>query len=215
MIRVLIVDEIPLMGSLLASVIGEAEDMEVVAIARTVAEAAEKLDEATVLLVSTTFDEMESVMLTRQAVKSDEDLCVLVIGISSDPARILDHIEAGACGYVLREDTTESLLESIRTAVEGGAIISKDMASRLMGRLAKLAEECLEEMPELPPEVTPREREVLNLLAEGLTNKAISTRLFIEVGTVKNHVHSILRKLNVRTRQEAAAYLAAVGRGED
>jgi DNA-binding NarL/FixJ family response regulator len=86
------------------------------------------------------------------------------------------------------------------------------MAGVLIQRLAELAQlfSDVEAIIDQPHELTPREQEILELIGEGLTNQEIANRLYIELGTVKNHVHSILQKLNVDSRRKAAAFLALI-----
>jgi DNA-binding NarL/FixJ family response regulator len=118
-------------------------------------------------------------------------------------------VEAGAAGYVLQEDSVEKLLQKIRAAYNGEALVSPRIAARLMARLAELANmhttigvypsETMHRFAEL----TPLEREVLHLMSQGYSNQGIADRLIIECGTVKNHVHNILKKLEASNRQEA------------
>ena len=142
---------------------------------------------------------------------------VIVTGLSDSEAAILQYIEAGVSGYVLRDDSVETMLTTIRAVHAGEAVISPSVAAALMARLAELAELAKAAGGNSPvttsdalPDLTPREREVLSLIALGLSNSEIAERLTLELGTVKNHVHHILEKLNVSSRQDAVAYLAAL-----
>ncbi|MEJ2559624.1 MAG: response regulator transcription factor [Anaerolineae bacterium] len=125
---------------------------------------------------------------------------------------ILRYIEAGAAGYVLREDAVDDLLKNIRAVHSGEALASPEMTAALLAHIAELSE--LRPPNEYDSQefadITPRESEVLDLIAEGLSNQEIANRLVIELGTVKNHVHSILQKLDVGSRQDAAMYWDSV-----
>ena len=102
------------------------------------------------------------------------------------------------------------LLKNIRAADNEEALVPPDVAYALLSRLNELAQVFSEVQTSIdePVDLTPREQEVLELIGKGFTNKEIAKRLYIEVGTVKNHVHNILKKLDVNTRDDAAAFLA-------
>jgi len=121
-------------------------------------------------------------------------------------------VEAGATGYVLKDDSLDEMIENVRAAVDDKVFVSPTIAAAMVERLSDLAQmfSNVENSVTDDAGLTPRELEVLELIGEGLTNQQISEQLVIEVGTVKNHVHSILEKLNVGSRGEAAAYLAFI-----
>jgi DNA-binding NarL/FixJ family response regulator len=121
-------------------------------------------------------------------------------------------VEAGATGYVLKDDSLEDLIETVRAAQDGKVFVSPQIAAAIMERLSGLARlfSDVENNITNATDLTARELEVLKLISEGRTNQQIAENLVIEVGTVKNHVHNILDKLNVSSRREAAAYLALI-----
>jgi DNA-binding NarL/FixJ family response regulator len=136
----------------------------------------------------------------------------LAFGLAESKPRVLEYVEAGADGYVARDDSVEDLLRRIRAAHRDKAVVAPEIAAALMSRVSKYAQLFSEVQSGLhdDADLTPREREILELIGEGLTNQEIADRLVIEVGTVKNHVHSILQKLDVSSREDAAAYLAFI-----
>ncbi len=214
MIHVLLVNEIRLMCNVLTAALEDEPDIKVVDCAISFEEALEKLGymEIDVVLVSTRLPDRGALRLTETVTEGQPDTDVLVLGLTENKERVLEYVEAGAVGYVLRDDTVEDLVASIQAAQKGKALVSPKIAGALMERVSELAgmfaglETGIVENAGL----TPRELEVLDLLGKNLTNEEIAEQLVIEVGTVKNHVHSILNKLNVNTRHEAATYLALI-----
>jgi DNA-binding NarL/FixJ family response regulator len=150
-----------------------------------------------------------------QALKGDEVAAKVVItGVAEQEEVILRFIEAGAAGYVLSSESVTELVEKIHAAHRGEALVSPEIAGALISRITELTE--VRPIPEYRyrldqiAELTPREGEVLDLIGEGLSNQEIADRLVIEVGTVKNHVHSILQKLDASDRDDAATHWQAI-----
>lgn len=211
MMRILIVDELRLFCHTLKVVLQREDDMRVVGCAATAEEALHQAPHSDVVLVNTTAGDTDSTHLVHQITSRYPDVKVLVVGISEMSNQILQYVEAGASGYILKEDSVESLLEKVRAAQKDEAFVSPQIAAQLMSRLAELTSmrSRLWAAPETQlrrfGELTQREQEVLGLLGKGLSNQEIAERLYIEHGTVKNHVHRILKKLNASNRHEAAA----------
>jgi DNA-binding NarL/FixJ family response regulator len=214
MIHVLVVHQAHLISSLITSVLSEEEDVYVVGRASSPEEALAKIElsNCNVILVAATLPDGGALQLTKAVSEQYSHIKVLVIGLPESESMILEYVSAGAAGYVLQDVPVEQLLENVRAIHEDKALISPTVASALMSRVAELSR--ITSQHELNPEayelLTPREREVLALIGENLTNQQIGDKLFIEVGTVKNHVHNILKKLGVNSREDAAAYLPLV-----
>ena len=138
----------------------------------------------------------------------------------SDPELVrgihAQYVEAGAAGYVLKDDSVDDLVERVRGAHAGQVRVSPGIAAALMSRVSEYAQllDDVETGVGEAADLTPREREILDLIGQGLTNQQIGDLLVIEVGTVKNHVHSILQKLDASSRHEAAATWAIAKEGE-
>lgn len=141
--------------------------------------------------------------LVRTVCEHAPDARIVALGISGEEADVLPLAEAGIAGWLTREASVEDLCETVASAAAGEAVCSPRIAASLLRRVAALAAD-----RRLGPTATPltrRQREILALIDEGLSNKEIARRLSIELATVKNHVHNILEKLQVTRRAEAAA----------
>jgi two-component system nitrate/nitrite response regulator NarL len=135
------------------------------------------------------------------------EIQIMALAVPEAEGFVVDCFEAGICGYVPREGSLEELLDRLTLAVNGKAQCSGRVTAALIRRLAARASDDGQGEPAVRPPIplTAREAEVVSLIEDGLSNKQIARRLFIEVPTVKNHVHSILEKLGARSRGEAAA----------
>jgi DNA-binding NarL/FixJ family response regulator len=212
LIRVLLVTEMELVSNIIASVLDDEPDIQIVGRAHSLDEALARIPEADVALVSTRLPDSGALRITEAVVEENPAVKVLVLGLRESEKQILRYVEAGADGYVLRDNSVDKLLENVRAAHDEEALVSPNVAYALMSRVAELAQlfSDVEAGISDPADLTPREQEVLELVADGLTNQQIADRLYIEVGTVKNHVHNILQKLDVSSREDAAAYLALI-----
>lgn len=127
---------------------------------------------------------------------------VIVVASPATPPDLAAVVSAGATGYLAREAGPEELVEAVRTAAAGQALLSPEVASRLLDEFATLVRRADGTDPG-GPHLTGRELEVLRLVAQGLNNRAIAERLYISENTVKNHVRNIHEKLQVHSRMEA------------
>jgi DNA-binding NarL/FixJ family response regulator len=131
---------------------------------------------------------------------------VVALGVPNAESDVLACAAAGVSGYVTREDPLETMVAAIESVARGELLCTPRMAAALFDQVRVLTSNRL---PAGTEELTPREREVLGLIEDGLSNKAIGQRLRIELPTVKNHVHNILEKLRVHRRADAVARLHA------
>ncbi|TRW85598.1 response regulator transcription factor [Mycolicibacterium sp. 018/SC-01/001] len=157
----------------------------------------------------------DSAMLLRQATKVSPNVRVVVVGVSEEDERnIVECAEAGAAGYHLRAESLDNLLVLIHKVAAGESSCSPEVSAILLRRLSSLASQRRQPTTrELP--LTAREIQILRMLEAGLANRDIAERLCIAVHTVKNHVHSVLTKLGVNSRAEAAALARNILAGED
>jgi DNA-binding NarL/FixJ family response regulator len=214
-IKVLLVIEVQLIGNIFASVLGDEPDIKVVGCVATLEDALAfiQTQEINIALISASLPEQGALRFTQAVMDRGLTTKVLALGLSEENKNeALRYIEAGACGLILKDSSVNELLEAIRLAQKGEAQISGRIAGAVMERLSYLARmfSAVETKIDGDIRLTSRELEVLQFIGEGLTNQEIAARLVVEVGTVKNHVHSILEKLNVNNREEAASYLAFI-----
>ena len=213
-IHILLVNEILLMGNVIAAALEDEPDIIVVGRVTNIEDALKLVQEkdVDVALVSTRLPDQGALKLTSAITDLAPDTKVLALGLTEEKKRVLRYVEAGATGYVLKNDSLDDLIENVRAAVDDKVFVSPKIAAAMMERLSDLAQMFSDVENSVTDDagLTPRELEVLELIGEGLTNQQISEQLVIEIGTVKNHVHSILEKLNVGSRGEAAAYLAFI-----
>ena len=202
MIRVLIADDHAVVRQGLRTFLDLQDDIEVVAEAADGAEAlaaAEQHAPDVVLidLVMPNVDGIEAIRGLRERVPAAR---AIVLSSFIDDEKLLPAVRAGAAGYLLKDVQPQQLVDAIRTVHAGGALLHPKVASRL-----------LEEMATDP--LTPREREVLALIGRGMANKVIARELSLSEKTVKAHVSSILAKLGVSDRTQAALYAVRAGLG--
>lgn len=213
-INLLLVNETRLMGNVIAAALEGEPDIHVVACTTDINEALQivREKEIDVALVSTRLPDQGALRLTSAITEFTPSTKVLALGLTEEKQHVLRYVEAGATGYVLKDDSLEGLIETIRAAQDGKVFVSPKIAAAIMERLASLARlfSDVENSVADTTELTSRELEVLRLVGEGQTNQQIAETLVIEVGTVKNHIHNILEKLHVSSRGEAAAYLAFI-----
>ncbi len=145
----------------------------------------------------------DSVAIIRALAAAAPDVKVIALGLTEREPDVIACAEAGISGYVTRDASLDDLAATIESVARGEMPCSPGVAATLLRRVTSLAAQQDVQPADVP--LTRRELQILHLIDEGLSNKEIAERLFIEVATVKNHVHNILEKLNVQRRGEAAA----------
>lgn len=216
MIRVMIITDFPLIGNLVSASLEDEPLINVVNISSPEDDLISNIrdNDVNMVLVSGKFSSVQALDLVEKIDALHLPLEILVLGLDEQEKSVLPFIEAGASGYVLKDASVGELIDAIHDAHKGRARISPRIARSLIERVYHLAGEfesldtsVFDEM-----ELTSREIEVLELIGQNLTNQEIADQLFVEVGTIKNHVHAILQKLDVNSRYEAAKYLAILKR---
>jgi two-component system, NarL family, response regulator DevR len=145
----------------------------------------------------------DGVTVCRELRSKMPDLACLMLTSFDDEEALLDSIMAGAAGYVLKQIQGSDLVSAVRTVARGQSLLDASATAKLMARLRSAGQQPAEE-PDVLPGLTDREREILDLIGEGLTNRQIGQRLYLAEKTVKNHISRLLSKLGVERRVQAA-----------
>jgi DNA-binding NarL/FixJ family response regulator len=208
-LRLLLVDDHALFRDGLVALLSYQEDFLVVGEAESAAEA---LAQASALMPDVVLMDIElpgesGVSATRRLTAELPAVLVVMLTAHDDSQALFEAIKAGAQGYLLKNMRARELVEQLRALARGEAAISRRMAARI---LDEIRHDVGVDAPE--EALTAREMEVLELLTERLSNAEIAARLVISEHTVKNHMKSILAKLHLRNRRQAAAYGVAKGR---
>jgi len=203
-VRVLIVDDHMMVREGLSLFLSSHPEIEVVGEAANGREAvtqARRL-QPDVVLLDLVMPEMDGLEAMKLILQENPRTKVIVLTSFVDDARILEAVQSGAAGFLLKDVQPGELVEAIQNVVQGRPQLHPEVTKRLMRRLARG-----EERPAPPvEELTPRELEVLRAMAQGLSNREIAAKLFISEKTVKTHVSNILHKLNVSDRTQAVIY---------
>jgi DNA-binding NarL/FixJ family response regulator len=200
-IRVLIADDHGVVRAGLSRLVGAPEDMEVVATAGGGTEAVEAIgrERPDVVLMDLSMPGLDGIAATRAALARAPGTRVVMLTSFSDRERIVEAIDAGAVGYLLKDAEPEELLAGIRAAARGESPLAPKAAAELLsGRR--------DPVPSPDPALTAREREILALLGQGRSNKVIARELEIAEQTVKNHLSRIFQALGVSDRTQAALW---------
>ena len=209
-IRVMIVDDHPiwrdgiradLEGSGVAAVVAEASDG---------GEAIEKAREAMpeIILMDLQMPTVTGVDAIRQIVDESPHIKIIVLSVSAEEADVLEAVKVGAWGYLLKSASSDEIVGALRRANDGEPVFTSSLAGLVLNEFRRVASKELGE-----PGLSPRQNEVLKLVAKGYTYREIADKLFISVKTVQNHVQDILTKLHLHKRYELMRY--AIQRGLD
>ena len=201
MTRVLLVDDEELVRTGLRMILDAEPDLTVVGDASDGVEALARLRELApdVVLMDIRMPRMDGLEATRRMV-TQSDAKVVVLTTFDLDEHVYAALAAGASGFLLKDAPATQLVHAIRVAAAGDALLAPSVTRRL---IARFAEKHTSARPQLPTDLTPRETEVLTLLAEGLSNTEIAERLVVGDATVKTHVARVLAKLGVRDRVQA------------
>lgn len=209
MIKILIADDHQLFREGLARVLNDVPDLSVVASASNGEEALTRAAETrpNVVLMDLNMPGVDGVEATRRLRVAQPQAHILMLTVSEQEQHLFAAIRAGARGYLLKSIESDDLIDAIRRVNAGEAIVVPNMAVKLLNEFAALSS-AVQWRESGGEDLSPREREVLRLIAQGLSNKEIGAALALSPHTIKAHLRSILDKLQLRNRAEVAAWAA-------
>jgi DNA-binding NarL/FixJ family response regulator len=204
-IRVFLLDDHEIVRRGVRELLEAHDDLEVVGEAATAAEGIARIPalKPDVAVVDVQLPDGNGVEVCRDVRSRDEGIRCLILTSFADDEALFDSIMAGAAGYLLKQIKGSDLVDGIRRVAAGQSLLDPDVTARVLERLRKGPEE-----DERLARLTEQERKILDLIAEGLTNRQIGERMFLAEKTVKNYVSNVLSKLGMERRTEAAVFAA-------
>lgn len=209
MMKVIIADDQVILREGLKIILGMEKDIDVCGLASDGNEAYELCRKYApdIVLMDIKMPNVNGVDATKRIKNDFPDTKVIVLTTFNDDEFIFDALKYGASGYLLKDATPEKIAEAIRTAYTGGALIQPDIAAKVINQFSQMAYgEDITEIDSRVSELTIRELDICRAVGEGKNNKEISKELFLSEGTVKNHVTTILDKLELRDRTQLAIF---------
>ncbi|NLF06060.1 MAG: response regulator transcription factor, partial [Actinomycetales bacterium] len=204
MIKVLVVDDQAMVREGFSALLGAQDQIDVVGTAADGAEAVAAAAELApdVVVMDIRMPRMDGIEATRRITAGGREVHVLVLTTFDLDEYVVDALRAGASGFLLKDASAAQLTEAVRTVARGEALLAPSLTRRLIETYLEVRTEPRTEAPSIE-QLTPREKEVLVLIAEGLSNKEIAERLFLAEQTVKTHVSHVLTKCDIRDRAQA------------
>jgi len=208
LIRVIVVDDHPLFRQGVVSSLGAEPGLMVVGEANSGEEALRLARELLpdIVLLDISMPGWNGLVTTEKISTACPACAIVILTVSEDKDKLLAAFKAGARAYVLKGVSAQELAKVVRSAAAGDVYVSPSLAAEMLVTLTH------DHAPDSLQELTAREREILQLIGTGLTNREIGTRLFLSEKTIKHYVTNILQKLQVRSRVEAALFAAQHGR---
>ncbi len=212
-IRILIVDDQRLMRDGLRTLLELEDDLTVVGEAGNGEEGLARYAELQpdVVLMDIRMPGLDGVEATRRLRGRDPEARIIILTTFDDDEYLFAGLRAGAQGYLLKAVSGEELAKAVRTVAAGGALIDPAVTRKVMAEFARIAPPARSPSAGLVEPLSERETEILRLLAQGLTNREIASKLFLSEGTVKNYITSVLGKIGARDRTQAALRARELG----
>lgn len=207
-IRMLLIEDNRLLREGITAMINGQPDMKVVAASggNENAVARARTVRAQVILVDLGLRNQNGVRLVASLRKAVPELKVIGMGLIPTQSDIIEFVQAGASGFILKDATVDDFLRTIRSVAHGGKVLPPPLTGSLFSHVVEYALKNGKDKLNRAVRMTNREREIIALIAEGLSNKEIALRLNVAIYTVKSHVHNIMEKLTLHTRLQVAMY---------
>jgi DNA-binding NarL/FixJ family response regulator len=213
-VRVLLVDDQALFREALGVLLDVADGVEIVGEAGDGAEAIAKAAELRpdVVLMDLRMPVLDGIAATRRLRVEQPEVRVLALTTFDDDEEVFAALRAGAVGYLLKDVGSARLVEALHAAARGESVLQPSVAAKLVARIASMPDDAgaARQQPLVTP-LSDRELAVVRLLAQGRSNREIAGELFLAEGTVKNHVTTVLTKLDARDRTQAALRARSLG----
>lgn len=205
MIRIVIADDHRIIRDGLKSLLADEKEMTIIGEAVTGQEALVKTHELRpdILIADISMPEMNGIEMTKQLYQEESETKVLIVSMHDNEDYINQALEAGASGYLLKDSSKEELLKAIKAIEKGETYCSGDVSKILLNKfLVSSRSKKIKIEAEEKFELTRREKEILKLISDGLSNKEIATKLFVSTRTVDTHRYNVMQKLNVKNGAE-------------
>ncbi len=214
MIKILIVDDQSLFREALKTLLNASIEFEIVGDASNGEEALRMVLQHSpdVVLMDLRMPIMDGVEATRRILQMNKPTKVIVLTTFDDDENVFEALRAGAVGYLLKDVSSEKLYEAIKAANQGEYFLLPSITAKVVSEFSRISKPAAKHQDAfLPDPLSPREIEIIRLVATGASNKEIAEKLVISEGTVKNHLSSILSKLSVRDRMQAVLKAKELG----
>ncbi|MEO8030559.1 MAG: response regulator transcription factor [Gemmatimonadota bacterium] len=207
-ISLVLIDDNRLLREGMAALIHTQPDFRVLATSADIDEALAKVREVKpdIVLLDFGLEDHDSLSLTATVRAEVPDSRIIVMGLLPAQEDVAHYVKAGASGFLMKDASSDDFFSTIRVVASGGEVLPPELTNSLFSQIARNVGVSGKAKLLEAVRLTNREREVIALLGEGLSNKEISTRLHIAVHTVKSHVHNVLEKLALHSRLEVAAF---------
>lgn len=201
--RILIVDDDSLIRDGLKLILETEDDFVVVGTAANGQEAVQLCETVRpeIVLMDIRMPIMDGVQATKLVKSQFKDIKILLLTTFKDTEYIRSAVQNGAEGYILKSNSSESIIESIKTIYKGNVVYEKEVAGLISNMMVKEKKLSCEDLG-----ITPKEYEIMSMISKGMSNKEISQKLFISEGTIRNNISVLLTKLDLRDRTQLAVF---------
>ena len=206
MITVAIIEDNRLVREGMTSMLNELPDVRVVLAATSIETSMLKQANPKVVLLDVGLEDQNCLRLAETVQKEMEDSRVIVMDLLPAHEEVVQFVNAGVAGFILKDATMEDFVGTVRSVAEGARVLPARMTSTLFSQIAQVALQRGEAAALEAVRMTQREREVISLIAAGMSNKEIAQRLSVATETVKSHVRNVMEKLALHSRLQIAAY---------